>query len=145
MDILFRYLHFIGLFGLVAAVFAQQIMVKRVVTKAVIRKVARIDIMLGMSALVVIITGLMQWFVYGKAAEFFTKNWIFHTKLTLFLLVAVLSLIPTFYFMKNKKGGDDNDIVNVPAKIRIIIMIENTLIFIIPLLAILMARGVGAF
>jgi putative membrane protein len=145
IDIIVKYFHFIGIFGMVSALFAEQILVKKEVSRAVIKKLARIDLMYGMSALVALATGLLQWFVVGRAAELFSRNWIFHTKLTLFVGALILSIIPTIYFIKNRKGGSDDDILKVPAKVKVIIMLEMIAIFIIPLLAILMSRGVGTF
>jgi len=81
---------------------------------------------------------------FGKPAVYYTKNWVFHTKITLFLLVGLLSIYPTVFFIKNRKGNSQ-EIVEVPGAVIWTLRIELTLLLIIPLLAGLMAHGVGFF
>jgi putative membrane protein len=55
-----------------------------------------------------------------------------------------LSIYPTVFFIKNRKGNPV-ETVAVPTLIFWLLRIELLLLFIIPLLAGLMARGVGFF
>ncbi|MCU0367973.1 MAG: DUF2214 family protein, partial [Cyclobacteriaceae bacterium] len=78
----------------------------------------------------------------GKPAEFYTRNPIFLIKLGLFTVVGLLSSYPTVYFIKNRKG-DAAEVLSIPTVIIWMLRLELVLIFIIPLLAGLMAKGVG--
>jgi putative membrane protein len=92
-----------------------------------------------------ICAGLTLWFSgVGKPAVYYSKNWIFHTKITSFLMVGLLSIYPTIFFIKNRKGNPE-EVVAVPKSIFWMLRFELTLLLIIPLLAGLMARGVGFF
>jgi putative membrane protein len=80
----------------------------------------------------------------GKPSVFYTKNWIFHTKLTVFILVGLSSIVPTIFFIKNRKG-DPDEVVEVPGRVVTMLRLELVLLAIMPLLAGLMAHGVGFF
>ena len=56
--------------------------------------------------------------------------------------MGILSIWPTIFFLKNQKGNDE-DVVNIPNYIRKIILVEVVLLLVVPMLAVLMARGVG--
>jgi putative membrane protein len=106
-----------------------------------LQRLAKIDRLYGISALVVLIAGLLLWFMVGKDASFYTKNPIFHVKVTLFVVVGILSIFPTLFFAKQAKSSAAS--TTVPRKIVMFIRIELLLLLVIPLLAVLMANGVG--
>jgi putative membrane protein len=138
--LLFKYLHFVTIFGVVSAVVAQHLLLKNQMTRGEITRVVRIDAVYGISAILVLLIGLVLWFGVGKPAAFYSSNWIFHLKLTTFLVVGLISIIPTRYFLKNRKG-DPQERIQLPKRIKMIIRLELALLFIIPLLAVLMAQG----
>jgi putative membrane protein len=142
--ILSRYLHFIGIFAIVAAIVGQHLLIKDELKRSEIKRLTVLDTIYGAGAILVLIVGLTLWFRVGKPAEFYTKNWIFHLKVTLFVLLGLLSIIPTVFFLKNKKG-DPEELVKIPKRIVMVIRTELLLLFIMPLLASLMAYGVGKF
>ncbi len=112
-------------------------------TRREIGRLARIDAVYGIAALTLLGAGLTLWLSnIGKPAEFYSRNWIFHTKISLFLLVGILSIYPTVFFIKQRKGAPEES-VNVPKSVFTLLRLELTLLVIIPLLAGLMARGVG--
>jgi len=143
--ILFRYLHFIGVFAIVGAIFAEQFMVSRTMLRSEIKRISIVDAIYGFGAVTVLIAGITLWFWVGKPAAFYSKNWIFHTKLTLFLLMGILSIFPTIFFMKNKGANDPGKIIEVPFYIILLIRLELVIIIIMPLLATLMSIGIGGF
>jgi len=142
-ELVLRYLHFISIFAIVATVAAEHVLLKKSLTRAEISRLAKIDGVYGIAALLLLGVGLTLWLGgIGKPAEFYSKNWIFHTKLTLFVFIGLLSIYPTVFFLKNRKG-DPHEAVVIPDKIFWMLRVELLLLFIIPLLAGLMARGVG--
>lgn len=144
-EILLRYLHFISIFAIAASLTSEHLLLKKEMTRAEITKVARIDAVYGLAALTLLCAGLTLWFSgVGKPSVFYSKNWIFHIKVSLFALIGLLSIYPTVFFVKNRKGNV-NDVVSVPAMVFWMLRIELLLLMIIPLLAGLMARGVGFF
>jgi putative membrane protein len=144
-ELFLRYVHFISIFTIVAAITAEHLLLKKSLTRAEISRLAKIDGVYGVAALVLLGVGLTLWLGgIGKPAEFYRKNWIFHTKLTLFVIIGLLSIYPTVFFLKNRKG-DPHEIVTIPDKIFWMLRMELLLLFIIPLLAGLMAKSVGYF
>jgi putative membrane protein len=144
-EIILRYIHFVSIFTIVSSLVAEHLLLKKELSRAEIVRLSRIDAVYGVAALTLIAAGLTLWLSgVGKPAIYYTKNWIFHTKITLFLLVGLLSLYPTIFFIKNSKGNA-NDIVEIPKAVFWMLRIELLLLFIIPLLAGLMAHGVGFF
>jgi putative membrane protein len=144
-EIVLRYLHFICIFAIVSSLVAEHLLLKSQLTRKEIGRIATVDAVYGVAAVSLIIVGLTLWLgEFGKPSVFYTKNWIFHTKLTCFLLVGLLSIYPTVFFIKQRKG-DQQEIVAIPKSVFWMVRLELMLLFIIPLLAGLMAHGVGFF
>lgn len=145
IEILLRYLHFISIFAIVGSLTSEHLLLRKTLTRAEIKRLAAIDAVFGIAASVLVIVGLTLWLGgFGKPSVYYTKNWVFHTKITLAIILGLLSIYPSVFFIKNRKG-DPHEIVNVPGKIFWMIRFELLLLFIIPLLAGLMAHGVGFF
>ena len=141
--VLIKYLHFIAIFGMVSAVVAQHLLFKDQMTRQEIRCVSIIDSIYGGCAILVLAMGLLMWFVVGKPSAYYSANWVFHLKVGLFVLVGLLSIVPTRFLLKNRKG-DQQELLPVPKSMKMIIRLELLLLFLIPLLATSMAQGIGA-
>lgn len=142
LEILIRYLHFISLMLLVAAVIGQQYSLKKQMKRSEIARVQTLDILYAVMVVIVLATGFAQWFWIGKPAEFYASNPVFHAKVSLFLLVGVISAYPSVFFGKHKKG-DPDEVLDIPSSISWSIRAELVLLAIMPLLATLMAKGIG--
>lgn len=142
---LVRYAHFLGIFAIVGALTMEHLLVKPQMTRAEIRRLSIIDAIYGIGALIAIVAGLTLWFGVGKPATFYSKNFVFHTKVTLVVIMAALSVYPTIFFMKNRKGASPEELVDIPGRIKMLLRIQLFILILIPLLATLMARGVGYF
>lgn len=140
-ELLIRYMHFTGIIILSSMLIAENLMLTRNLNKAAIKKLAIIDGIYGMGAIITLIAGLLLWFWVGKPGSFYSSNPIFHAKLGLFVFIAVLSIVPTIFFLKNIKSAQDS--IVVPGYIIFITRLEVFLLFVLPLLAVLMARGYG--
>lgn len=144
-ELVLRYLHFISIFAIVGSLTSEHMLLKKELKRSEITTLAKIDAVYGIAAAILLTAGLTLWLSgVGKPAVFYTKNWVFHTKLTCFLAVGILSIYPTVFFIKNRKGNPD-EIVAIPKKIFMMLRTELLLLLIIPLLAGLMSRGVGFF
>ena len=144
-EILLRYIHFISIFAIVGSLVSEHLLLKKMLTRSEIGRLSRIDAVYGIAALSLLTAGLTLWLgSFGKPAQFYTKNWIFHTKITLFAVIGILSIYPTIFFIKNRKGNPDEKI-EIPKSIFWMLRFELMLLFIIPLLAGLMAHGIGFF
>jgi putative membrane protein len=143
IEITLRYLHFISIFAIVSTLVVEHLLLKNKMTRSELSRLARIDAVYGIAALVLLGAGLYLWLgSIGKPAVFYTNNWIFISKISLFTVVGLLSIYPTVFFIKNRKGQPDESI-KIPNAIFWMLRIELLLIFIIPLLAGLMSKGIG--
>jgi putative membrane protein len=141
-DILVRYLHFVSLILLLAAVLGQHLLLRKQMTRGEIARVQRLDILYAVTVIIVLLTGFAQWLWIGKPAEFYSSNPVFHVKITLFLLVGIISIYPSVFLGKQKKGEPEESIA-VPGGLIWCVRIELLLLFAMPLLATLIARGIG--
>ena len=141
-EILLRYIHFIALFFWIGALTSEHLLLKPQMSRAAITRLARIDAVYGISAVLVVAAGLTLWFGVGKPSEFYSGNWIFHVKVGLAVIVGLLSIYPTVFFTKNRKG-QESEMIDIPSNIKLLVRIQLAIMLIIPLLATLMAKGIG--
>jgi putative membrane protein len=145
LEILLRYVHFTSIFAIVGSLASVHVLLKKSMTRAEIGRVSRIDAVYGFAALTLVIAGLTLWLgSVGKPIWFYSKNWVFHVKITLVAAVGLLSIYPTVFFLRNRKG-DPSEAVVIPSSVFMMVRIELLLLLVIPLLAGLMAHGVGYF
>ena len=143
--IITRYLHFIAVFAIVGAIIAEQFLVSNKMSRYEIKRISKIDGIYGLGAILVLVAGLLLWFAVGKPAQFYSRNWIFHTKLTMFVVLGLLSIYPTIFFLKNRKGDDLDTEITVPKAVIVLLRLELILIIIMPILATYMSLGIGTF
>jgi putative membrane protein len=144
MDYLIRYAHFLGIMVLFAALTAEHLLTARSIDGRRARLLARIDGIYGLGALITLGAGLAMLFGlgFGKGTSFYLKNGVFHLKLTLFVLVALLSIRQTVFFLRHRRA-DDAAVIEVPRSVIMLQRVQLVLVLAIPLVAVLMARGVG--
>ena len=143
LEILLRYVHFVSIFTIAGVLVSEHLLLKKSLTRSEIGRLSRIDAVYGLAALTLIAAGLTLWLGgYTKPAMYYSHNWIFHLKLGLFLTIGLLSIYPTVFFIRNRKG-DPAEAVPVPPSIFLMLRLELLLLAIIPLLAGFMARGIG--
>ena len=137
-DVIIRYLHFIGIMTFSATLVVEYLLLKKETTRDNLKDIIRIIAFYGISAVVILITGLLQWFWVGKPAEFYNVNMIFHIKITLFIVIAILSIFPTIHFLKMRKQVVEA--INIKKSIFTLIQIELYLLILITLMAVLITR-----
>jgi len=140
-DLIVRYFHFLSIFVMFSLLNMEHVLLKGRVDLAAIRRLSIIDAAYGISAITALGCGLGLWLWVGKPAGFYTNNWVFHTKLTLFVVTALLSIPPTLFLLKARRS--ESPTVEVPKAITILVRVELLMLCAIPLLAVLMANGVG--
>lgn len=138
-EIFFRYLHFIGIMSLASCLVMQHLIIEKENTIAQLKKIAFIDIIYGISAVLTLIGGLALLLYVGKGSDFYMSNYIFHIKLTLFIVIALLSVYPSMFYLKNK--NKDTPSVKMPKVIIMLVRMQLLLIFVLPFLGALIARG----
>src|SRR5262249_14958526 len=92
MAALFAFLHHVSAFTLFAAIVVEFALIRSTLTVESARKILLFDMIFGISALALLLVGLLRVFYFEKGAYYYFHNWAFHTKLTLFVLLGLLSI-----------------------------------------------------
>ena len=81
----------------------------------------------------------------AKGWSFYAHNPVFHVKITLFVLVGLLSIVPTLAFLRWRRAQRADPAARVAdaawRRVRGFVIAELVLVALIPLAAVVMARG----
>jgi putative membrane protein len=145
MTVLFAFLHHLAAFTLVAALAVEFVLIRRELTLWSARALQGADMVLGISAGVLLFAGLGRVFWFEKGAAYYFGSHAFLTKLTLFILVALLSIVPTIEFLRWRKAVKQGQAPVAAAgtlrRVGRIIHIELAAVVLILLCAAIMAKG----
>ncbi len=146
-DALLAFAHFGAIFLLVTFLAAEAVVLRPGLSGGALRRVGIYDLVYFLSAMVVLATGLARLFYGAKGVDFYLPNPWFHAKMTVFVLIALCSLPPTFRFRRwRKQLAVQRDFVPADADLKSArrwVMLQAHLIVLLPLCAVLMARGIG--
>ncbi|WP_172143612.1 MULTISPECIES: DUF2214 family protein [Pseudomonas] len=141
------YLHYLSIFLLFALLTLEHQLFKRPLDLPRARSLIRIDIAYALSAGLVLASGAARLLWYGKGLAYYLHNSLFHAKLGLFILIALLSILPTLVFLNWRNDLRAGQVPQVSARLGTLVImtirLELLLLLILPLLAALMARGFG--
>jgi putative membrane protein len=144
---LIAYAHYLSIFGVIAGLSAEAFVFRRTLSSRDRDLLRKADTLYGIAAILVLITGFIRVYFLGKGEEYYYANAIFLTKLGLFIIVGILSIYPTVVFLKWRKldaGVEDLSLdKNTYQLIRRLITLELLLVLSLPILAAMMARGMG--
>ena len=149
MTAFFAFLHHVAAFALVAGLAVELVLIKHQLAAATMRKIVRVDAIVGLSAATVLLIGLARVFWFEKGASYYFHSWPFIGKLAMFTMVALLSIHPTVTFIRwaqaLKQGRTPVVDAAAQRKLRRLIHAELGGVVLILLFAAMMARGVGFF
>ena len=145
MSTLFAFLHHLCAFTLVSALAIEFTLIRSELTLASARRLQFADLVLGIAAGTLLVVGLMRVFFFEKGASYYFHSHAFLTKLSLFIVVGLLSIIPTMEFLSWRGALTAGQVPAISAKkLRLVTGIihgELFAIIIILLCAAIMARG----
>ena len=141
------FLHHTAAFLIVAALTVELIMMKGELNVTSARTLLRLDAVYGMSAAILLAVGMLRVFLTEKGAAYYFHSGTFLAKLTLFIVIGLLSIYPTMQFLGWRKAlkAQQAPVIDASTRrnIRLVLHIELTLLFVMVFLAVLMARGIG--
>jgi len=146
MEPLIAYLHYLSIILLAGFLVGELVMCRAGMTTEQARRLAGIDAVFFASALAALATGLLRLFFYAKGVSFYTGNPTFWVKMALYVIIAVISIKPTRTFLGWKRAAAERGTAPAGEEIaaaRRLIHIELGLLALMPLMAVLMARGIG--
>jgi len=145
MTTLFAFLHHLCAFTLVAAIAIEFTLLRQELTIASARRLLMTDMVYGIAAGALLVVGLLRVFFFEKGAAYYFHSHAFLAKLTLFIVVGLLSIIPTMEFLSWRGALKAGQVPAIDAKkmkrVTGVIHGELLAIVIILLCAAIMARG----
>ena len=146
-EVILAYAHFAAIFTLLWFVAKEWTLFRVGAERLDAAALARADAGFGIAAALVLITGICRVTLGAKPAGFYLHNPVFHTKVGLFVLVGLLSIWPTIVFIRWRKAraADPNYAIAESEwhAVRRLLIFELHLVALIPLAAVIMARGIG--
>ncbi len=143
------YLHYLSIFALFALLSIEHVLLKPDPTLAQARSLIRVDLWFGIVAGTVLLTGLARALWFAKGPDYYLHNGFFHAKVALFVLIGLMSIVPTVRFLGWRPAVKAGVAPTVSAasvrQMIMIIRLELALLVLVPLPATLMARGLGTF
>ena len=147
LDAILAYLHFTSIFVFFSFLVVETMMLRAALDEKAVRLLGRVDIWYFGAAIAVLVTGFSRLVWGAKGPEFYLTSWPIYVKVALFLAVGMLSVSPTLRFIRWRRMFERDASWSVPEAerkhARRMVMIEVHLAALIPLFAVIMARGLG--
>ncbi|MEH6414543.1 DUF2214 family protein [Pseudomonas sp. CGJS7] len=146
-DLLLAAAHHLLVFSLIAMLVAESVLLRGPIDATVLRRLAGLDAGYGISAVLLLGVGLSRVMFGVKGHDFYDHNPWFHAKFAAFILIALLSILPTVRLLRWRKALKNDPNFLPPAgdvaTLRLLIRFELVLIAAILVCAAAMARYGG--
>lgn len=147
LDAILAYLHFTAVFLLFSFMVVETMMMRGPLDAASVRVLGRVDIWFFGSAIAALVTGFLRLVWGAKGPDFYLASWPIYVKVALFLAVGIISVWPTLRFIRWRRMLERDPAWKVPdgerRLVRRLIMVEVHLAALIPLVAVVMSRGLA--
>jgi putative membrane protein len=141
------WLHFVFAFLLIGAIVAELFILRLPVDGRVARLLLRVDMFVGISAVLLILAGVSRVIWGAKVWVYYQAQPFFWAKMAMFAAIGLISIIPTRAFIRWVKAiAADANFTPPEAEVkraRRMVMIEAHLVTLLLLFASLLARGIG--
>ena len=147
-DLLLAIAHHLLIFGLVAVLAAETVLVRPGLTGNALTRLGGIDRAYGLVAVLQFARQAPAFVFFGlKGWEFYIYNWVFWAKIAAFATVGLLSIRPTISILEWSRKAKADAAHVVPdseiASVRTWLRAEGAVFVLIPIFAAAMARGIG--
>lgn len=146
-DLLLAIAHHLLVFSLAGIIGAEFVLIRGDLPAATLRRLAGIDRHYGIIATLIVVIGICRVFFGLKGWEFYVYNWVFWAKMAAFVIVGLLSIVPTVRFISWSRQASGNPSFSVPvaelASVKNYVRAEGFIFLLIPVFAAAMARGYG--
>ena len=146
-EVLVVYLHFAAMTLIAVFLAIEYLICVPGLARQSLKLLARVDLLYLIAAVLALATGVARLVWFGKGAGFYLHNPVFYIKLALFVAIGLISVPPTLQYlrwMRMLKTGAAAVAADFEVlRTRRYLLVELVLFAFIPLLAVLMARGIG--
>jgi putative membrane protein len=143
------YLHYLGFMIAFGALVIEHLTLKKDLSLSEAWRVVIADGIYGLSATTILVTGILRVIYFGKGTDYYLSSPVFYTKISIFIVISLLSLYPTFSFLTWIKDlrNEQTPKLELPQVQRLTWLIRGELagFVIIPLFAAILARGIHLF
>src|ERR1700752_4521920 len=112
-DAILAYLHFAAIFTLVWFLAKEWTLLREGFSNTGLERLARADAGFGIAAGLVLVTGALRAVFGVKGWAFYAHNPAFHVKIGLFVVVGLISMAPTFQFLRWRKALSNTEAFRV--------------------------------
>ena len=141
------YLHILAILTMVTFLASEAALCRSAWMNAqVVERLVRLDMIYAAAAVTVLATGIARTVWGVKGMGWYWSNPLLHAKVTLFVVIGLMSIVPTVRFLRWRKALRTTGALPPEAALRStrrLVMVEAHLLALIPLLAVFLARGVG--
>lgn len=146
-DLVLEFIHHLAVFSLVGVLAAEFVLVAPGLKGRRLMQVGALDGAYGGLAGLIVVAGFVR-AIWGDAGwDFYAGNWVFWTKIALFILVGLISIGPTRAILGWRRAARADPGYVVPdeavAALRPWFLAEFAVLALIPIFAAMMARGIG--
>jgi putative membrane protein len=143
-DLILAVLHHVLVFGLVTLVVSEGVLLRGELPPPLLDRLARMDRAYGMTAILVIIVGVLRVIFSAKGWEYYVGNLWFWAKMTSFAAAGLLSIAPTLRILAWRRAAKSDPAFLPPAgekqKALLYVRAESVFIVLILVFAATMAR-----
>jgi len=147
LDLVLAILHHLAVFTLVALLAAEIAMVRPGMDGRRLAQLGSVDMAYGITAGLIIVIGFSRVFFGEKGSEYYLPNPVFWAKMAAFLLVGLLSALPTRTIARWRKAAKTAADFTPPlvaiGQMRKFFYAQVGVLVFIPVFAAAMARGYG--
>lgn len=148
LESILAYLHISAILALVVFLTSEAALCRAEwMNPKIVERLVVVDRIYGISAIAVLLTGGLRIAFGVKGSAWYLHDWLLHAKIGLFLVAALISIVPTLRFARWRNalrasgalpGADE------VKKVRRLVMVQAHIIPVIPLFAVFLARGFGS-
>jgi putative membrane protein len=147
LEAILAYLHILAILTMVVFISSEAALCRAEwMNAAVVERLSRVDMVYGIAAVAVLATGVARTWWGMKGTAWYWTNPLLHLKLTLFIIVGLLSIRPTLTYSRWRKALRSSGALPAEAEVqktRKQVMVQAHIIALIPLAAVFLARGFG--
>jgi putative membrane protein len=146
MEWVMAYLHYVSIMTIAGALVGELVLCRPGLGAEHARRLPVVDAIFFGAAMAALATGLLRLLFYAKGWMFYLPNPFFLAKMALYVAIALVSIRPTAAFLRWRRAAMEGGTMPGAAEVlgvRKLVHIELGLLALMPLMAVLMARGIG--
>ena len=144
---LLAYFHYAAIFVTITALVAEFFLYRPPIPAKVASILPKIDLVYGIGSVLAVGTGFARALWFEKTWDFYRHSSLVWLKVALVALWGLLSIVPTIHFLRIARLTPSGGVLSIEptlsSRVRKLIVAQLAIVPWIPLVAVLMSRGLG--